>query len=181
MGQDVGVCFGRKSHGQLEVFIVLGHTHIAGQIDFALTGEAVKLLRGKRTRNLTCPVRTKIEKNQAVAITDRFAAVNQAGNDKLIADIVGVGGFNGGGAGRVRFPLAVDHGPIGLFDTFPALVTVHGVEPAGNGGNGARAELLQLFFELLQVGCTAAWRGVAAIHKGVDINLFKAVVSGHFD
>ncbi len=78
-------------------------------------------------------------------------------------------------------PMTVDNGPPGNFNSFPALIAVHGIEAAGDGGQAASADPDQLMLQLPDIIEAAGGRGIPAIHKSMYINSGKAMIGSHFE
>lgn len=66
-------------------------------------------------------------------------------------------------------------------DTFPSLVTVHGIVSADNGGNLTNTKLLDLGEQFLQVTGTGLGVGVTAITEEVDVDLGDAILLGSLE
>ena len=79
------------------------------------------------------------------------------------------------------FGFAVDHGAIGEFFALPAIVAIHGVVAADDGGDLADAELAQFLLELLHIFAAAVRRRVAAVHEAVNENVLDFFLRGHFE
>jgi hypothetical protein len=69
---------------------------------------------------------------------------------------------------------------IGFFDALPAIVAIHSVVASADGSNLAHTELAHFLFELLDKFDSAVRRGVAAVHKAVDENIFDFIFARHF-
>ena len=101
-------------------------------------------------QNFPRPVCTEVQAEDAIAIANPLIAVDDRGLDefiKLLAPIACLDRSNGG-TGR-ELPLPLDHRLIGLADTFPSVVPVHGIVAARYSGN-ARA-FCHFGFQLLKI------------------------------
>ena len=104
---------------------------------------------------------------------------NDEGNQELVGDAVVVALLDArhGVGVRAALGLAVDHGVEGLALALPALVAVHGVVAAVDGGHLAHAVLAHLLFELRDIAGAGSGRRVAAVHEGVDEDALQAVLA----
>ncbi len=104
---------------------------------------------------------------------------NGRGFDKLIVLITLIGGLQGV-TGRVKAirGLTLRQQIISLFYPVPAFVTVHRVVTADNGRDLTFTTLREVLFKQRQRGGGTAWRGVAAIQKGMQIHLGRATLLG---
>ena len=95
--------------------------------------------------------------------------------DKFIGHPFGIRSLHGlygiGGFGADPF----DNQVIGLFDTFPAFVAVHGVVAADDRSDFTR-RFGHMGFQFAEVSGTALGVGVSAVHKGVHVGVRNAVV-----
>ena len=73
----------------------------------------------------------------------------------------------------------MNHGAVGFLDALPAIVAVHGVVAADDGGNLADAVFAHFLFERAQEIDAAIGRGVAAVHEAVDENARDFIFAGH--
>ena len=76
--------------------------------------------------------------------------------------------------------LAVDKGSVGLLLAVPVVVAVHGVITAGDTGDLADAQLVQLGLQVSQEALTAVRVGVTAVHDAVQVDILCAHVLSHF-
>ena len=76
--------------------------------------------------------------------------------------------------------LAVDKGCIGLLFTVPVVVAVHGVVTAGNAGDLADAQLVQLGLQVGQEALAVMGVGIAAVGDAVQVDVLGTHVLGHF-
>ena len=105
---------------------------------------------------------------------------DDGGNDKFVGDAFFVARADGGdGIGEFRIGVALNHGTVRFFDTLPAVVAVHGVVAADDGGDLADAVFAHLLFERAKEINTAIRRSVAAVHEAVDENALDLIFAGH--
>ena len=145
----------------------------------AATLKALEVIVAEDAGHLAGAVRTEVHEDDGIAVLHATALAGDHGNHKLIGDIGGIGSVNGllriGGV----VALAVDKGGVGLFFAVPVVVAVHGIVTAGDGGNGAHAQLVQLFLQIGQEALAGMGIGVAAVHDAVQINPGGAHGLGH--
>src|SRR5271154_1741951 len=70
---------------------------------------------------------------------------------------------------------------VGFFDALPAIVAVHGVVAAADGGDLAHAELAHLLLELAEEIYSAVGGSVAPVHKAVDENILDFIFARHLE
>ena len=75
--------------------------------------------------------------------------------------------------------LAVDKGSVSLLFTVPVVVAVHCIVTAGNAGDLADAQLVQLGLQVGKEALAAVRVGVAAVHDAVQENILCAHLLGH--
>ncbi len=80
---------------------------------------------------------------------------------------------------RAALGLAVHHGVKCLALAFPALVAIHRVVAAVDGGHFAHAVLAHLLLELGDIPRAGVGRGVAAIHECVHEDALQSVLARH--
>lgn len=105
---------------------------------------------------------------------------NRSCGNKLIVFIAVIGSFQRG-YGRVGtvFPLTLSDQIVGLGNSVPTVVPVHGVVAANDGGYATSAQFGKQFVEAFQAGFGAAWWGVTPIEEGVQVNLLGTPLDGH--
>ena len=139
------------------------------------------LLRKGRCE-LARPVVAEIVEDDGVALFDGGDGLPAFGDhdgfDELIRDIGVITCLNAFLGRCKRGTLALHQEVIGFLYAVPAFVTVHRVEAAADGGHLAGGQR-HLLFQFLHETQTAARIRVAAIHEGVDIDLFQAFILGH--
>ena len=76
--------------------------------------------------------------------------------------------------------LAKGNQVIGRLNTWPAMVPIHGIVTADNGGKPTAAELAEFLFHEPYGIHGATGGGITAVEKGVQINLFCAALHCQF-
>ena len=126
--------------------VILGGTHVRQGENLPI--EPVKLRVHKHAGDLPGAVGAEIEENDAVVVADGALAVADYGLHELVGHIVGIAAGHRVHGVAVLLALAVDHGVVRLLHPLPALIAVHGVVPAHDGGNPAHADLPAFFHRL---------------------------------
>ena len=157
--------------------VILGVADVGGGEILPL--EAVEIRVHNGPGDLPGPVGTVVEENDAVVVGDGALRVADHGLHKLVGDIVGIGLGHGVHGVGILDALAVDHGVIGQLHPLPAVVPVHGVIPAHNGGDFAHAQGLALVPAGGDEVPAAGGGHVPPVQEGVDIHPGQALVLGH--
>ena len=145
-----------------------------------LPGEAGELRVHQGAGQLPGPVGPEVEEDDAVVVADGALGVADHRLHELIRDAAGIGLPHGvDGVGIAGAPLAVDHGVVGLLHPVPALVPVHGVVAAHDGGDLAHADLGAVADGLLHKAQAGAGGHVPPVQEGVDIDLLQPLALGH--
>src|SRR6202040_4206517 len=79
------------------------------------------------------------------------------------------------------FRITVNDCAVGFFDALPAIVAVHGVVAAADGGDLTHAQFAHLLFELTEKIYSAVGRSVAPVHEAVDENIFDFIFPRHLE
>ena len=113
--------------------------------------------------------------SRAAAIAVRHAPV--AGDRGRLHELVG---FAAAVSGLDRLPRALGglpgsfhDNPISLLDPVPALVAIHRIIAAAQGGDLKALEAGEVALEFLHVGCSRLGRRVAPVEEGVDGNRYS--------
>src|SRR5208283_1376417 len=172
------------------VFVVLGHADVEEIFGALGVGEFVEVRSFEGVGDLAGAVGAEIVEDDRIVVADDAdrrsswpgAAGDYDGLHKFVGDALFVALLEGGdrivGFG---FRFAVDEGAIGEFDALPAVVAVHGVVAANEGGDFADTEFAHFLLEFADVIAAAVGRGVAAVHEAVDEDLFDFPLLGHFE
>src|SRR6266481_51957 len=170
------------------VFVVLGHADEEKIFRTFGVGEFVEVGGFEGVGDLAGAVGAEIVEDDRVVIANQAhggggagAAGDYDGLDEFIGDVLFVALLQrGDGIVGFGFRFAVDEGAVGEFDALPAVVTVHRVIAADEGGDFADAEFAHSLLELAdEVAAAVGWR-VAAVHETVDEDLFDFPLLGHF-
>ena len=184
VAHDVDERLAGENGRQVEALVVLGH---GGELQ-VLRGEGpgrnFEGLADESFGQFAATVGPVVEEEAGVVVADKanwfIAAIHDGdGLDEFVglAEFVGSADDFHGISGLQAF--AENHGVEGGFNPLPALVAIHGIEAAGDGGDLAETDLVELLLEGFDVSQTAVRRGVAAIHKGVDEHVFKLFALRH--
>ena len=76
--------------------------------------------------------------------------------------------------------LTVDEGSVGLLLAVPVVIAVHGVVTAGNAGDLAHAQLIQLGLQVSKEALAGVGVGVAAVGDAVQVDFLSAQMLCHF-
>ena len=158
---------------------ILGQADVRRQLGQACAWEFVEVWLDECARQLAGAVGAEVHEDDRVAILDLDGFANARGLDELVVLLAGVGRLQAGkGAVGGVFGGAVDDQVVGGADAVPAVVAVHGVVAADQAGDAALAELGEGGVEQFDGGLGAAWRGVAAVEEGVQVDLLGAALRG---
>ena len=172
-----------------EAFFIGRHSGVV-EVELLTTVEAGEVVENEGLGDLARTVATVVVENDRIAIADggagiRAVVADRRWGDKLITSHRGLGrmivipanGFDG----RVKLqPIAKDHGAIGLLDTVPAIVAIHGPVAAHDGGDCADADLFGLGFDLAEILDSGIGGGIAAVGEGVQKNPRKSASFAQF-
>src|SRR4029077_1111856 len=105
---------------------------------------------------------------------------NHDGKSEFVGDAFFVTRANGGdGIGEFCVGVAVNHRAIGFFDALPAVVAVHRVVTADDGGDLADGEFAHFLLELTEEVDAAVRRRVAAVQEAVHENARDLIFARH--
>ena len=158
--------------------VVLGVTDIGSGEE--LPGKAVKLRVHYGPGDLPGPVGPIVEEDDAVVVGNGALAVADHRLHELIRHAAFIALCHGVHRVFVLHALAVYHGVVGHLQALPALVPVHGIVPAHDGGDLTYADLRTLFPALGHKILAAGGGHIPPVQKGVDVDLLQALVLGHF-
>ena len=200
--QNVRHCFRWNHHRQVEVLVVPRHANILQVLRHALARDCRIQIRSarqiasalcvqpavaaQRTRDLAHTIGAKVETDARIVVADlsqRLAARIRANErqNELVGHAFVVGIFHAQHSVRVRSALgfALDHRAVGLGDSLPAAVAVHGVITAVDGRDLARVVLAHLLLQLFEIASAIGGQRVAAVHKGVYEDAIDSLLPGH--
>ena len=169
-------------HPRREFVVVLDHRDVMQARGPGGAGEAVERGVEQSAGQLARAVVAEVEVDHRVAVADRrgrpaVRAGDDGREDELVGDARGVGGLDRGARRWRRVADALHDGGVGLVDALPALVAVHRVVAAGDGGDRARAELGDVRLQVAHEAARAVGRGVAPVGEGVDEDARQAAVA----
>ncbi len=141
---------------------------------------------GQRFGHLAAAVGAIVEEDARVILADqadRVVARVDDGHrlDELVGDAALIGPLDGGHRIGGLFARAGDHGELGALDPFPALVAIHRVVAAGDGGDAAHADAPHLALQGFDESRSAFGRRIAAVHEAVDADVAHLLALGHFE
>ena len=160
--------------------VVLGHADIVDLLAAAAALKAGEGVIAEDAGHLAGTVGAEVHEDDGVAIFNAAALAGDNGDDELVGHVGGVAGLNGLLRVGSVVALAVDKGGVGFFLTIPVVVAVHGVVTAGDTGDLADAQLVQLGLQVSQEALAAVRVGVTAVHDAVQVNILRAHVLSHF-
>ena len=137
--------------------VVLRHADIIKREKAVLSFEACEAFINKSSGDFSCSVGTEVKENNAVVCLDSCIFSADSRKNKFVRQILAVlvngfvGSTDGGNRIAVLYTLAVNHSGIRLGNTFPAVVSVHGVISAHDGGNLADTDFLELFYRFSDI------------------------------
>ena len=138
--EHVGQRLRFEGAGGLDARRVLGKRDEAGQLRLALAREFGKVAFDKGAAELAGTVGAEVHEDHGIAIFDLDRLADGGGFDELVAFFTGIGrlqAFERGGG--VELALAFDDQVVGLLDTVPAIVAVHGEVATAEAGDAALA------------------------------------------
>ena len=170
-----GICNLAVGHGG----IVLGHADVVHLLAAAAALEAGKGIVAEDAGHLAGTVGAEVHEDNGVAVLHAATLAGDAGQHELIGLICGVGSLDGLGSVGSVLTLAVDEGSIGLLLAVPVVITVHGVVTAGNAGDLAHAQLIQLGLQVSKEALAGVGVGVTAVGDAVQVDFLRAQMLCH--
>ena len=155
--------------------IILRHADVVDVA--ALTLEAVELVVNERTGDLTRAVGTEVGEDDRVVILDGRALGHDDRNDELVGDACVIGRLHRLVCGSSMLADALGDRLICLFYAVPALVAVHRVVTAGDGGNAAKLQRINLVLQAVDILDTGLRGRVTAVHEAVEAYLAQTVAA----
>lgn len=121
--------------------VVLGEGHEVGKLRGNLTREAVEVGLRERAGHLTSAIGAEVEEDDGVAIGYALVLAGKRLDELITAVVGGVRGLDASmGAGLTVERLGDD--VVGKLDALPAVIAVHGVITARNGGDAGIAAVI---------------------------------------
>ena len=150
--------------------VILGSTHI-GHREVALfplhVGEGGV---HKAAGDLPRPVGAEVDKDDGVALLHLAVLGAHHGLHELIGHPGIIGPLYRVHRVGILHALTPGHGVVGPLHPVPALVPVHGVVAAHDGGHLAHAHLFALFHQLFHIALAGSGGHVPAVQEAVDIH-----------
>ena len=141
--------------------------------------EAGKGIVAEDAGHLAGTVRAEVHKDNGVAVLHAATLAGDTGQHELIGLVCSVGSLDGLGSVGSVLTLAVDKGSVGLLLAIPVVITVHGVVTAGNAGDLAHAQLVQLGLQVSKEALAGVGVGVAAVGDAVQVDFLSAQMLCH--
>ena len=125
--------------------VVLGHANVCKREEAFLSLKAAEIRVNKCTCDFSCSVRSEVVENHAVAGTDWCCSVDNCRNNKLVGYALSIG--NSYCLYRVCAlnAFAVNHCGVSLYNSLPAVISVHCVVSAHYCSNLSNADFLHFF------------------------------------
>ena len=157
--------------------VVLGEADVVRGEVARLALEAAEIGLGEGAGDLSGAVGAEVEEDDAVALFHQrhgLAARNDVGGeDELVRHILFIRLLDGcRGVFRLDAVAEGEH-LVCLDDALPAVVSVHGVVPAADGGDGAAADLFHLILQSAHKARARGGRYVSAVHEAVHEHVGK--------
>ena len=176
LAHDMGEGLGLEGHLHVgHGDVVLGEADVVHRQAAQAALKAGEGVVDKGAGDLPRAVGAEVEEDHGVARRNPAALAGDGGDHELVGHAGGIAFFHDLHRAAL-VALAVYEGGVGLFHPVPAVVAVHGVVAAGDGGDFAHAQLGELLLELLDVALAGIGRDVAAVHDGVHVQLGGAQV-----
>ncbi|MNZ59880.1 hypothetical protein D3C78_779330 [compost metagenome] len=160
---------------------VLGQHDETGQFRLAGTLELTEVVFDEHASQFAGAVGAEVHEHHGIAVFDFYRLTDGGCLDEFVALAALVGclqAFLGGGG--VEFALAIDNQVVGLGDTVPTVVAVHGVVTADQAGDPAFAQGLEGRVEQFDRRLRAFRRSVAAVEEGVQVDVLSTALEGQF-
>ena len=163
--------------------IVICEAYIC-EVKAFLSCETCKFVIAECSCDLTCTVRTEVEKYNRIFIRNNgnwFAIfLNDCWKNEFVCLAVVIGCLYSLSCVGSLNTLALGKCVVSKLNTIPAVVTVHCVITSGNNTNLTYAKLIHLRLELLDISFSGSRRGVTAVQEAVYINFIKSLFLSHF-
>ena len=166
--------------------VVLGHADIVQREKTVSALKALEIGVNQRSGDFSGAVGTEVEEDDRVISLHACALGADDRNDEFVGDVLAflvdllIGSLDRRDRIGILDALAVHNSGVCLDNALPAVVSVHGVISAHDGGNLAYADFCQLIAELCDVIRAGSRRNVTAVEEAMHINLTEAVLLSHF-
>ena len=160
--------------------IVFGHADIVHLLAAAAALKAGERIVAEDAGHLAGTIGTEVHEDHSVAILHAAALTGDAGQNELVGLVCCIGCLDGLGSVGGMIALAVDKGSICLFFTIPVVIAIHGVVTAGDAGDLADAQLVQLGLQVGQEALAGVRVGITAIGDAVQVNVLCTQMFCHF-
>ena len=193
---------GGNHYRQAEILVVLRHADIAQILGHAIArNRGIQIGRtrqiaaafviqsaiaGERARDLANPVRTEVEADASVFISNgrqRLAVAVSAdkGNHEFVGHSLVVGIFHS--LHRVgalaAFRVGENHRVVGLGNALPTPVAIHGVVASVHRCDLAAVVFAHLLLQFFQISGAVGGQSIASVHEGVNEHAVHSVLLGH--
>ena len=159
--------------------IVLSHADVVHLLAAAAALEAGKGIVAEDAGHLAGTVGAEVHEDNGVAVLHAATLAGDAGQHELIGLVCCVGSLDGLGSVGSMLTLAVDKGSVGLLLAIPVVITVHGVVTAGNAGDLAHAQLIQLGLQVSKEALAGVGIGVTAVGDAVQVDFLSTQMLCH--
>lgn len=182
LSENITHVLGLESNGEWVVKLVLGHSR---EPDVLWVCE-VRLWRtvdvAEELGDFADTIGAVVEEEDLVVVLDAaLLATDNDGLQELIVLILAVSLLDSCDGVAAVLALSENHTLEGNLDSVPALVTVHGVVAANDGGNLSDADFLGLVEKLLHVAGAGLGVGIASIAEEMDVDVGNANLLGHLE
>ena len=160
--------------------VILGHADVVDLLAAAAALKAGEGVVAEDAGHLAGTVGAEVHEDDGVAVLHTAALAGDTGQNELVGLVVGIGCLDRLCSVGILLALAVDECRVGLLLTIPVVVAVHGVVTAGDAGDLADAQLVQLGLQVGQEALAGVRVGITAVGDAVEIDLLGTHVLGHF-
>ena len=160
--------------------VILGHADVVDLLAAAAALEAGEGVVAEDTGHLTGTVGAEVHEDDGVAVLHAATLTGDAGQNELVGLIGSIGCLNGLGSVGSVAALTVDECSVSLLLAVPVVVAVHGVVTAGDAGDLADAQLIQLGLQVGKEALAGVGVGVAAIGDAVEVDFLCPHLLCHF-
>ena len=163
--------------------VIVGEADIS-DIQSLSSVKALEIIVAETSRNLSCSVRSEIEKDHGIAVFDRCngsAVLHHNGRFyKFVRFLPVIGSLNPFRRARRLKAFSLCQRSIGFLHSVIVVISVHRIVTARYGSDFADADLLHLRFQIFHEPFSARRRRIASVQESMHINFFQTVSSGKF-